>query len=187
MWNCNQKYIYAPDNRTSIDCKKNTKIKLSIRMEEGRVVFEDDKCGTMIMPTNSDLTESQYYVYIGAAQDRTDIKARFMNFRVERLPDKEKNFMEAVVSENFEEKQRNLGVSTLKDIMEAAANAKEDKAEAKKALDKTMDDLEDAGEAVGYSATNATESIKRRRAEMKRLEATDKEYMAKQRQIERTH
>ena len=35
-------------------------------MEEGRVVFEDDKCGTMIMPTNSDLTESQYYVYIGA-------------------------------------------------------------------------------------------------------------------------
>ena len=30
-----------------------------------------------------------------------------------------------------------------------------------------MDDLEDAGEAVGYSATNATESIKRRRAEMK--------------------
>ena len=140
-------------------------------MEEGRVVFEDDKCGTMIMPTNSDLTESQYYVYIGAAQDRTDIKARFMNFRVERLPDKQKNFMEAVVSENFEKRNKEIWeYPTLKDIMEAAANAKKDKAEAKKALDKAMDDLEDAGEAVGYSVTNATYSIKRRRAEMKKLE-----------------
>ena len=150
MWNCNQKYIYAPDNRTSVDCKKNTKIKLSIRMEEGRVVFEDDKCGALIMPTNSDLTESQYYVYIGAAQDRTDIKARFMNFRVERLPDKQKNFMEAVVSENFEKRNKDIWeYPTLKDIMEAAANAKKEKAEAKKALDKAITDMEDASESIG--------------------------------------
>ena len=137
------------------------------------------------MPTNSDLTESQYYVYIGAAQDRTDIKARFLNFRVERLPDKQKNYMEAVVSENFEKRNKQIwDYPTLKDIMEAAANAKKDKAEAKKALDKAIEAMEDASESIGYSVENATQSVKDRRAEMKKLESTDKEYINVQRQIE---
>merc|ERR1712072_1533967 len=162
-----------------------TKNKLSIRMEEGRVVFEDDKCGALIMPTNSDLTESQYYVYIGAAQDRTDIKARFMNFRVERLPDKQKNFMEAVVSENFEKRNKDIWeYPTLKDIMEAAANAKKEKAEAKKALDKAITDMEDASESIGYSVENAMNSVKERRKELKRLEATDKAFAEQQRLID---
>ena len=54
--------------------------------------------------------------------------ARFMNFRVERLPDKQKNFMD-IVSENFEKRNKETGVQ-LKRYHEAAANAKKDKAEA---------------------------------------------------------
>ena len=47
-------------------------------------------------------------MYIGAAQDRTDIKARFMNFCVERLPDKEKTSWRQVVSENFEKRNKEI-------------------------------------------------------------------------------
>merc|ERR1712000_270246 len=104
---------------------------------------------------------------------------------VERLPDKRKNFMEAVVSENFENRNKDIWeYPTLKDIMEAAANAKKDKAEAKKALDKAIEEMEDASESIGYSVENATNSVKLRRKEMKKLEATDKEFITLQRQID---
>merc|ERR1711981_1207950 len=104
---------------------------------------------------------------------------------VERLPDKQKNFMEAVVSENFEKRNKDIWeYPTLKDIMEAAANAKKEKAEAKKALDKAITDMEDASESIGYSVENATNSVKERRKELKRLAATDKEFILLQRQID---
>ena len=73
---------------------------------------------------------------------------------------------------------------TLKDIMEAAANAKKEKAEAKKALDKAITDMEDASESIGYSVENATNSVKERRKELKRLEATDKAFAEQQRLID---
>ena len=44
--------------------------------------------------------------------------------------------------------------------------------------------MEDASESIGYSVENATNSVKERRKELKRLEATDKAFAEQQRLID---
>jgi hypothetical protein len=47
-----------------------------------------------------------------------------------------------------------------------------------------MEEMEDASESIGYSVENATNSVNLRRKEMKKLAATDKEFILLQRQID---
>ena len=184
MWNCKQKYVYAPDNRTSVDCAQLRKFKVIIRMEDGRVTFEDDKCAPIIMGTNSPLASSEYYLHVGAAQDRSDVKARFIDIRVERLPDKEKNLMETMASDNFEKKDPvKWKYPTLKDVQAAAARAKEEKAAATKAVEEAQTRLDDTAEKLAFGLDNVTKFQTARRKAMAIMEGTDTEYSEKQEEI----
>jgi hypothetical protein len=184
MWNCKQKYVYAPDNRTSVDCAQLRKFKLIIRMEDGRVTFEDDKCAPIIMGTNSPLASSEYYLHVGAAQDRSDVKARFMDIRVERLPDKEKNLMETMASDTFEKKDPvKWKTPTLKDIQASVAKAKDEKASATKAVQEAQSRMDEISEKISLGLDNLTSFQIKRREALSMMEATDTEYAEKQEAI----
>jgi hypothetical protein len=136
MWNCKQKYVYAPDNRTSVECPQLRKFNVIIRATEEGVVFEDDKCESIIMNTNSEIGQGAYYLHVGAAQDRSDNKARFTSLRVERLPDKEKSFMDTAEADNFEKQdKKKWSYPNLNDMKKIETEAKAAKQKATKAIE----------------------------------------------------
>ncbi len=185
MWNCKQKYVYAPDNRTSVECPQLRKFNVIIRATEEGVVFEDDKCESIIMNTNSEIGQGAYYLHVGAAQDRSDNKARFTSLRVERLPDKEKSFMDTAEADNFEKQdKKKWSYPNLNDMKKIETEAKAAKQKATKALEETGLRMEDISEQITTGLDAVAKAQRQRREVLVKLEATDKEFSSKQKELE---
>ena len=84
-WNCDTKYIYAPDGTTAkTKCNRQTRYNVDITVEKGAVVFRDGVCRDLLLPTSPGANQ-QLYVYIGADDDSVKSKARFLNFEVSKM------------------------------------------------------------------------------------------------------
>lgn len=84
-WNCDTKYIYAPDGRVAkAKCAHQTRYNVEINIERGAVIFKDGVCKPLLIPS-SPSPGDQFYVHIGADDDEAKSKARFMHFEVKHL------------------------------------------------------------------------------------------------------
>ena len=84
VWNCNFKYIYAPDGRVAkVQCPRDVRYDATINVEKGAVIFKDNGCKDLVLPVSPNMND-QMYVYIGA-DDKDSEKSRFMNFEISKL------------------------------------------------------------------------------------------------------
>jgi hypothetical protein len=98
-WNCERKYIYAPEATKSTVCNGLVGYETSIEIGDGKVIFADSECTELSLPIGLD-RDDPFYIFVGADQDAAGERSRFTNFTIYEKQDDEDMKMKFTLMED---------------------------------------------------------------------------------------
>ena len=93
-WDCNTKFITGPSKpkneetgvvptpmKATTKCAQNTHYKVEIKIENGAVLFSDDRCETISIPLGPE-SDRPYYVHMGASNPEAESRSTFSTMKI---------------------------------------------------------------------------------------------------------